>query len=339
MKLLTRRALYRLLAVAVVLGLLVHVGYRIMMTMPGQSYDGPLPALDADQQRLRDQLRDDVVMLADTIGERNVEIYSRLTAAAEYVESRFSRLGYDVRSQEYTVNDKTCRNLIAEIEGARHPDQIVVIGAHYDSAPGAPGADDNASAVAVLLALAEKFADREVSLTVRFVAFVNEEPPWFQTERMGSLVYARACRQRGDEITAMVALDGVGYYSDEPDSQHYPPPFNAFYPDTGNFIGFVSRIADRDLVRQCIGAFRGAAKLPSEGGVGPEFIAGVAWSDHWSFWQCDYPGILVTDSLPFRNPYYHDVSDTPDSIDYHRMTLLTEGLQAVLADLAEGDLP
>ncbi|NBB84415.1 MAG: M28 family peptidase [Alphaproteobacteria bacterium] len=310
-----------------------------MMTMPGHSYDGPLPALDADRQRLGGQLRDDVAMLAGTIGERNVAAHARLTAAAEYVHARLARLGYDVNSEQYTVDDKVCRNLVAEIEGAGDPERIVVIGAHYDSAPGSPGADDNASAVAVLLALAGRFVDRDPALTLRWVAFANEEPPWFQTEHMGSLVHARACRQRGDEIVAMIALDGVGYYSDRPDSQHYPPPFGTFYPDTGNFIAFVSRIADRALVRRCIGAFREQASLPSEGGVGPQFITGVAWSDHWSFWQCDYPGILVTDSLPFRNPHYHGAGDRPDTLDYHRMALLTEGLQAMLAELVEAEMP
>jgi hypothetical protein len=137
----------------------------------------------------------------------------------------------------------------------------------------------------------------------------------------------------------MVALDGLGYYSDQPNSQHYPPPFNFFYPTTGDFIGFISRVGDRGLVQRCVGTFRASAKLASQGAAAPGALPGVGWSDHWAFWQCGYPGVLVTDTLPFRNPHYHGGTDTPDTLDYDRMTLLTDGLTAVVADLADADAP
>ncbi len=339
MRIITRKSVYRLLALAVAVVLPGVIGYRIMLSMPGESYSGVAPALDARQQRIARQLRADVDRLVMTIGQRNLAHPTRLKQAAEYVTQRLADLGCRVTTQSYDVGEHRCHNLVVEAIGRDDPNQIVVIGAHYDSVHGSRGADDNASGVAVLLTLAEAFANAQPGRTLRFVAFVNEEPPHFQTDAMGSLVYARACAQRREKIFAMIALDGVGYFDDDPNSQHYPPPFNMFYPNTGNFIGFVSRVADRDLVRRCVGVFREYATLASEGGVGPQFIAGVGWSDHGSFWQCGYPAILVTDSLPFRNPHYHGASDLPRTLDYRRMTYLADGLTAVVSDLAACERP
>jgi Zn-dependent M28 family amino/carboxypeptidase len=283
---------------------------------------------------LRAELAADVQTLAGEIGERNLPHYPQLTAAADFIEGSFSRAGLEPRRETYEVQGLACHNLEAEIRGARS--QVVVIGAHYDSVFGSPGANDNGSGVAALLALARRFAGKPTGQTLRFVAFVNEEPPYFQTEQMGSFVYAKRCKARGDQISAMISLETIGYFSDAPRSQVYPSPgLGLFYPTTGNFIGFVGNLPSRSLLRRVIALFRDEAKLPSEGAALPSFVPGVGWSDQWSFWQCGYPAIMVTDTAPFRYPYYHMASDTPAKLDYDRFALVVSGLEKTIAALAK----
>lgn len=305
-----------------------------MMQMPGHTHKGLLPPLSSDQAALRDQLRVHVTQLAGEIGERNVLHYRALQQAAAYIGNRFQVLGLTVREEPYRVEDKEVVNIEAELKGTVHPEEIVVIGAHYDSLPGSPGANDNASGVAALLELARLLKETKPTRTVRFVAFVNEEPPWFQTEEMGSLVYAHRAKKRGDKIVAMLALETIGCYTDQPGSQHYPAPFSLFYPDTGNFIAFVGNFRSRSLLRRAIGTFRATTPFPSEGVAAPEFITGVGWSDHWSFWQEGYPALMVTDTAPFRYPHYHEPEDTPEKLDYERMARVVAGLVRVVSAAA-----
>lgn len=189
--------------------------------------------------------------------------------------------------------------------------------------------------MAALLALAEWFRDQPQSVTIRFLAFANEEPPFFHTRSMGSYAYASRCRELNEEIIAMIALDGLGYYSDEPGSQKYPLPGLKFiYPDTADFISFVTRIRDSGLLNRALKAYRRHASIPSEGAALPGFIPGVYWSDHWSFWKKGYPAFLVTDTLLYRDPAYHSPGDIPGRLDYVRMARVTEGLKAVIIKLA-----
>ncbi|HZZ72843.1 MAG TPA: M28 family peptidase [Pirellulales bacterium] len=305
----------------------------ITLTMPGESFHGPTPELDAAQAKVRDALQADVAKLAEQIGERNTHHYDKLMAAATFLEKALAVAKYAVERQKYEVKGKTCFNLIAELKGTRAPEQIVVVGAHYDSARGAPGANDNGSGVASLLALARAWADKKPERTLRFVLFANEEQPYFQTEAMGSLVYAKRCKERRENIVAMLALETMGYYSDRPDSQNYPFLLKTHYPTIGNFIGFVANSESTELVKRVVETFRQEARVPSEGTALPGSLQGVGWSDHWSFWQQGYPGVMVTDTALFRYPDYHKSTDTPDKLDYVRLTLVVDGLEKVLADL------
>ena len=150
---------------------------------------------------------------------------------------------------------------------------------------------------------------------------------------MGSLVYAKACRSKDEDIVAMLSLETMGYYSDAKNSQKYPASLRAFYPSTGNFIAFVGNTASKPLVTRSIGAFRAHAKFPSEGAALPAHYGDIGRSDHWSFWQVGYPAIMVTDTAPFRYPHYHRATDTFDKIDYDRMARVVSGLETVVADL------
>lgn len=314
--------------------------------MPGRSHGGALPPLSPGEEALSRRLRADVEVLSGAIGERNaVMAYSNLCAAADFIEASFAKAGFAVARQDYVPTcwvggKKSCRNLEVEIRGSVRPDEIVVIGAHYDSAEECPAANDNASGVAALLALARSAADWKAERTLRFVAFANEEPPFFMTRDMGSVVYAARCRERRENVVAMLSLETLGCYSDSPGSQHYPSKLFALaFPTAGNFVAFIGNTESSGLVSRTIATFRGNAAFPSEGAALPGIIVGVGWSDHWGFWKAGYPGIMVTDTAPFRYAFYHTAGDTPDRLDYDRMARVVNGVQAVVADLAGVSLP
>jgi Zn-dependent M28 family amino/carboxypeptidase len=306
--------------------------------MPGKSHTGPLPPLTPDQIALRDELVRDVDMLAVQIGDRNVWNYSNLTAAADFIEAALNNAGCLTRRQNFQAADTTCCNIEVEIKGSTRPGEIVIVGAHYDTVPGSPGANDNASGVAATLALARRFSKRKPARTLRFLFFANEEPPFFQTDQMGSLVYAKSCKEKTENIVAMLCLETIAYYTDQPNSQQYPWPFSLLYPSTGNFLGFVSDVSSRKLLHTAIACFRKNCKFPSQGGAIPQFVTGITWSDQWSFWQHGYPAIMITDTAPFRYPYYHSPQDTPDKIDYESLSRIVTGLDAVINDLLNPNL-
>jgi hypothetical protein len=336
-RLASRAALKRLAVLFLLLvGALVWC-WIAMIRMPGKSFDGPLPPLSQRQSELASELHRDVDMLAGIIGRRSVFYPKGLNNAVEFIDSSLSTAGFRVQRQEYEVLGVTCANLEVELRGASSSEEIVVIGAHYDSVDDSPAANDNGSGVAATLALARRFANAQQDRTLRFVFFVNEEPPFFQTSDMGSLVYATRCRERNENIVAMLSLETIGYYSDTSGSQTYPvKPVGWLYPNTGDFIGFVGNYASRHLVRNAIGSFREHAKFPSEGAALPGWITGVGWSDHWSFWQQGYPAIMITDTAPFRYPFYHSIDDTPDKLDYQRMARVVDGLANVISELCDG---
>jgi hypothetical protein len=342
------------IAVAAFFALLWWFGVR----MPGKNVSKAAP-LSSDEVALREELRADVQKLAGEIGERNMWHYTKLNAAADFIEDSFSRAGLHPRRDSYEIRGQACHNIEAEIPGqqgaasaegtaakaavsssavasakAASQRQIILIGAHYDSVFGSPGANDNGSGVVAMLALARRFAEKTTQHTLRFVAFVNEEPPYFLSDEMGSYIYAGRCKKRGDKIAAMISLETIGYFSDAPRSQTYPSPgLGLLYPRVGNFIGFVSNVHSRTLLRRVVALFRKHAKIPSEGAALPSFIPGVSWSDQWSFWRCGYPGIMITDTAPFRYPHYHSASDTPDKLDYDRFTLVVSGMEKAIEGL------
>ncbi|HEX6828113.1 MAG TPA: M28 family peptidase [Burkholderiales bacterium] len=322
----------------VILVLLV-VGGSFLIRMPGRSHSGPLPLPAPEHRETEERLRRHVQALAGDIGERNMWRPQALAAAAAYIEGEFGALGYRVMSQAYQVSSPPgeVRNLEVEIPGGRRPEEIVILGAHYDSVFGSPGANDNATGVAALIELARLLRDARPDRTLRLVAFANEEPPFFTTGEMGSQIHARRARERGERVQAMLSLETLGYYSDDPKSQRYPFPLGLVYPSTGNFVGFVGNLGSAQLVRRCVELFRSAAAFPSEGGALPGWIPGVGWSDHRSYWEEGYPAVMVTDTALYRYPWYHGAGDTPGRVHYERLARVTRGLVAVAAGLAVAD--
>jgi hypothetical protein len=317
-----------------VIPLVLLAGIWFVTGMPGSSWSGPLPPLTEKEQLIHDNLKRHVAELAGRIGERNIWHPDALAAAESYIRKTLEEAGYVVNLQSFPSSGLTVSNLEAVLPGHGAADEIIVVGAHYDSVAECPGADDNASGVAAMLELARLLAGTTLSRTVRFVAFANEEAPFFYGDEMGSKLYAARAQAQGERIEAMLSLETLGYYTDQPGSQRYPFPFSYLYPDTGNFVGFVGDLSSRPLVREAIGAFRASTPFPSEGVAAPGNIEGVHWSDHWSFWEAGYPAIMVTDTAPFRYPHYHDETDTPEQLDYSGLARVTGGLAEVVRVLA-----
>ncbi len=302
-----------------------------MVAVPGEPYSGTLAPLSEDESALRERLRRHVSVLAST--EHNTRTPIELEKTARAIEAELTALGYGVRRQAFDSGDGMVRNLEAQLAGRER--RSIVVGAHYDSAPGAPGANDNGSGVAALLELARSLRAWQPKHTFRFAFFVNEEPPYFQSAAMGSRVYADELMKNGEPLRAMFSLETIGYYSERPGSQRYPFPLSLFYPNRGDFLAFVANLSSRALLHQAIGAFRGEARFPSEGVAAPAFIPGVDWSDQWSFWRHGVPALMLTDTALYRYPHYHLASDTPDKLDYERLARVVGGLARMLRTLDE----
>lgn len=305
----------------------------MLIMMPGQSYRGELPPLTVEEEQLVKDLQQDLEQFGE-FGEHNFIFYDNLQASERFLVAALESAGYEINLQGYDVEGQHFNNIEIEILGTDRPEEIIVIGAHYDSVVGSPGANDNGSGTVAILALARAFAGRQFSRTLRLVEFVNEEPPFFWTDDMGSLVYAKKCRDRNENIVGMLSLETMGYYSEKPGSQEYPLGLlDRIYPITGNFIAFIGNLASSKLVKQAIGSFRTHTQFPSEGATLPENISGIGWSDHWSFWQVGYSALMVTDTAPFRYPYYHTPEDTPDKVNYEYLARVVAGLERVIVEL------
>jgi Zn-dependent M28 family amino/carboxypeptidase len=304
----------------------------------------PLPLAPPDTRPLADRLRAHVEHLAGEIGERSLADPARLRRAEHYLAANLAKAGHRVRWQTYSAArdgaTHEVSNLEIEIPGSVRPAEILVVGAHYDTVNHrgvtTPGANDNASGTAAVLEFARLLADHASGITVRLVLFVNEEPPYFWTDEMGSLVYARAAKQRGDAVVGMISVETIGYYRDEPGSQDYPPLVGSAYPDTGNFIAFVGPQSNGGgaWVERVTAAFRATSPVPAEGAALPSLVPRINSSDHWSFWKQGWPALMVTDTAPYRYPHYHKPTDTPEKLDYDRMARVVEGLAATIRELA-----
>jgi Zn-dependent M28 family amino/carboxypeptidase len=304
--------------------------------MPGRSFHGSL-AYSAEELALSKVVERDVRYLSTEIGERNTRHPEALRAAASWIEQQLQQIPIETRRTSYSVHGDNVYNIDAVIPGSSAKSDIVVVGAHYDSALGTPGANDNATGVACLLELARQSVGHRGTRELRLVWFTNEEPPYFQTTNMGSLHYARDLTSEQRDIVAMLSLETLGYYSEKSGSQQYPGTVGAFFPSVGNFLAFVGNDDSASLVRRSIAAFRSTTPFPTEGlALGAE-MPGIGWSDHWAFWQIKVPAIMLTDTALFRYKHYHRATDTPERLDYPRLARITLGIQHVVRKLLEPD--
>lgn len=274
--------------------------------------------------------------LSGEIGERHFRRAHALDATLSLIHEELDRSQVVATDHYFEVSGRRFSNvevLVPSRRGATEPGCIVV-GAHYDTVPGTPGADDNATGVAALLELARQLAHERFERSLRLVFFPNEEPPFFPDAGMGSAAYAAELKRADVPVHTMISLEMLGYYSDRPHSQRYPPGLSLFYPNTGNFIGFVSNLGSRKRLRELKQAFTASCDFPCESLAAPEWTVVVGLSDHSSFWKQGYPGLMVTDTAFMRNPHYHRASDTADTLDFERFAKVTEGLVGAVRRLA-----
>jgi Zn-dependent M28 family amino/carboxypeptidase len=281
-------------------------------------------------------LRLAVTKLSREIGIRSYQDLDRLAKTVKYLLEEFTALGFQPTTQSFEFTGRTYQNVIAELKGTRSPEQVLVVGAHYDTVRTTPGADDNASGVAGLLGLAKLLAGKPLEKTVRLVAFALEEPPTYRTRNMGSYHYAAGLKKASEKVDGMICLEMIGFFCDRPGSQHYPIPFMKLrYPRTGNFIAMVGNRKSRNFTMQMADGFRKETDLPLVTLNAPAIVVGIDFSDHWSFGKFGYPAFMVTDTAFYRNLNYHSPSDLPDTLDYSRMAQVVEGLRAAIEEWAK----
>jgi hypothetical protein len=329
-----RRRQAAILVFAASLVALLGVAYWYMVKCEGSWEGVPLEAgMKRELSEIENLLRADVSYLSETIGPRNPAHYASLTQAAEWISERWRSQGYEVRAQAFPVEGKECANLEIEIPGRRIPSEIVIVSAQYDTWPESPGANNNASGMAVLLKLSDMLKDYEPDRTLRLVAFVTQEPPYDNTESMGSMRYARRSRERGEKIRVMLSMDAIGIYKQARGTQNIPFPFSLFYPDRGNFLAFIADLGTRPYVIEATRGFKKGSSFPIEAASVPKWVKGASWSDHGSFWRFGYPGIQVTDTGAFRASSHTTSDDTMEKIDFGALARITVGMYGSILEL------
>ncbi len=285
--------------------------------------------LTAQEAKTAQRLQQMVSFLSKEIGIRNYQNYQNLDHTSQWIAGVFKQIGYNVKILSFDSQGQTFKNIVAESAYENFSKDVIIIGAHYDSCFN-PGADDNASGVAGLIELARLLKDIPLKQHLRFVAFVNEEPPFFHTDQMGSLVYAKHVQSNGEKVKAAIILEMLGFYSEKPFSQIYLPLLGPFYPNQGNFIAIVGNFKSKEIVNNLYSGFKTTKRFPVERLISPEWIPGINFSDHWSFWQVGIPAVMVTDTAYLRNPHYHQQTDLPETLDFKKMAKVIFGLKDAL---------
>lgn len=315
------------------MALLILVAY--MTWMPAPDFDKDRKSPDLEIIELKKNLKSHVASLSKYEAGRNFIDEDNLTPARDYIATQFTEIGLTVEYQNYVIYGDNFSNIIVDIASGSRSTPVLIIGAHYDTIEKSPGANDNASGVAALIELGRYLTrNPPENYQVRLIAFANEEPPYFQSEEMGSMVYAKSLSFRNENVLGMISLESIGYYSDERGSQKYPELFELLYSDTGNFVSFIGNLQSRELVTASISLFRKNSGVPSEGVASPAFIPGISWSDHWAFWKYGYKAIMVTDTALYRYEPYHKSTDTPDKLNYDIYAEVVYGLFQVVSGLA-----
>lgn len=280
-------------------------------------------------------LKRTVNFLSKEVGSRAYLQVDALNRTGDYIKSELSNYGYTVLEQPYEVEGHTYKNIFVEIKGGKPPEKVLIIGAHYDTVMGTPGADDNASGIAGLIELARLLSGRSFDKTIQLVAFTLEEPPFFRSRFMGSHIYAQNLKQRGIEVEGVICLEMIGYFTDAPESQLFPLPFFRWmYPTKGNFIIIVGNLHSRSFLNRVKSGFKKGTNLPVESLSAIPLVIGIDFSDHRSFWKLNYDAVMVTDTAFYRNPQYHGIGDTPETLDYERMAKVVSGLKSSIEELA-----
>ena len=318
---------------------LVSSFVSLLVGCAASTHTGPTNA----QQSTASRLQSDVFTLSTTYSGRSANNRGMLNDSGVWIGKWLASMGYSVDMEPVkTAVGPAGFNVVAELRGTTHPDEIVIVGAHYDAEVRTPGADDDASGVAGMLELARRFVGQPMDRTIRFVAFTNEEGSNSAGGTMGSNTHAKGCKDRGENIVAMLSLEMLGYYSDEPDSQRYPFPtemaaqLGMDLPSVANFIGIVGRLEDRALIEELSSAMISAGTIDIVPAALPWSIPAISRSDHALFWMRGYTAVMVTDTSEYRKPHYHKMGDTIETLDFDRMAGTVEALVVGVRELGAG---
>ncbi len=290
------------------------------------------PVLNIPVQPVR--LYEDVLTLTSIHPPRQYKNLDSLNAIAGYIAHELNQLACRVEYQKYQAEGKEYKNVIATFGDVSR--ERIVIGAHYDVCGDQPGADDNASAVAGLLELARilDYLQPTLSYGVEFVAYCLEEPPFFATPFMGSLVHARSLKEKAARVKAMVCLEMIGYFSDAPNSQHFPlDALRYLYPTTGNFITVVGKLSEQGLIRKVAQHMKAASTIDVQSFAAPSLMPAISLSDHRSYWECGYQAVMINNTSFYRNPNYHQPSDTIDTLDFDKMAQVVKGVYWAMVNM------
>jgi len=279
---------------------------------------------------LQDRLHHHVEVLAELIGERNSSRPTSLDATRTYVRRELEEMGYQVDEQPFATLDRQAINLQVVLPGARANKPTLVIGAHYDTARGTPGADDNASAVAILLEIARELSNHKARRGVRIVFYDCEEPPYFNTGDMGSRFHAVQLKQSGENVLGMICLESLGYFVKEANTINAVPRWLRWIT---RIFGqkFVVIVSDPKSIRfgwKFTWRFATSGVFPFIAAALPvRWVPEIALSDHRNYWEQNIPALMITDTALLRNPNYHTADDRIDTLDFKRMTRLCRQLQ------------
>lgn len=308
--------------------LLVLFGFSwFYLVNPVLTPRGPKPFIPVD----RDQVYKDVEFLTQSTPNRNHTNLKALNLAGDYIATQLKNAGYAVSFQEFEADGARYKNIIART--SETPGERIVVGAHYDVWSIQEGADDNASAVAGMLEIARLIKSQKPVLPypIEFVAFTLEEPPYFQTDKMGSYIHAASLAKQKIQIKLMVCLEMIGYFSNEKGSQQFPMLLlKLFYPSRGNFITIVGKTGQWKLVRKAKKLMLKGSEIDVHSINAPGFIPGIDFSDHRNYWNQNYPAILITDTAFFRNPHYHEASDTIQTLNFEKMSQVIQSTYYLL---------
>lgn len=270
-------------------------------------------------------LRKHVEHIAGGAEYRNHRNVSRLNAIADYIKDEMAKYSGDMSIQEFVVNGKKYKNVCASFGPLDAP--RIIIGAHYDVCGDQMGADDNASGVAGLLELARLFGQADRSgweYRIDLVAYTLEEPPYFDTDNMGSAIHAEMLKQKNVPVIGMISLEMIGYFDDAKNSQDYPLGIlKMFYGSRGDYITVVRRTGGGKFARKFTKKYKHNERRSVTTKVfkAPlKWVPSISLSDHENYWKYDWSALMLTDTSFFRNKNYHEATDTPDTLDYKRMS-------------------
>lgn len=283
---------------------------------------------------ITDHLKNHVTRLADEIGQRHVNAPHALHKAVNYISDEWSAMGYQVDTQNFSAKGVRCLNLVAERAGTDSDASTILVVTNYDSSKDCPGANDNASSLAAMLEISRIMRQYAPKHSVRFVALSNEKPPFVDTEKMGSWVYAHQARECFDNIKCVIILGSLGYYNEAPDSQLYPPLLGRIYPDRANYLAMASNLVSAPGMFRFNRLFKQHARFPSQMMALPNIFSRHHWYHPSPFSVCGYKNFIVTDTGHCRYPFANSGRDTAEKLDYQSLSNVTLGLTHALADFS-----